>query len=96
MAFLQYKAGAIPGKPLKRKVTPEETRERKKQYEKEQECKFIDSWKQNDPGFITTLNKMLWSATGASKPMNQKSRLFKKNHYFIVGPVKSSPVDSNS
>ena len=35
MAFLQYKAGAIPGKPLKRKVNPEETRERKKQYELE-------------------------------------------------------------
>ena len=31
----------------------------------------IDSWKQD--GFITTLNKMLWSATGASKPMDQKS-----------------------
>jgi hypothetical protein len=29
-----------------------------------------------DPGFITsdtTLNKMLWSATGALKPMDQKS-----------------------
>jgi hypothetical protein len=26
-----------------------------------------------DPGFITTLNKMLWFATGASKPMDQKS-----------------------
>jgi hypothetical protein len=24
-----------------------------------------------DPGFITTFNKMLWSATGASKPMDQ-------------------------
>ena len=30
MAFLQYKAGAISGKPLKRKVTTEETRDRKK------------------------------------------------------------------
>jgi hypothetical protein len=28
------KTGAILGKPLKRKVTPEETREQKKQYEK--------------------------------------------------------------
>jgi hypothetical protein len=27
MAFLQYKTEAIPGKPLKRKVTQEETRE---------------------------------------------------------------------
>jgi hypothetical protein len=27
MAFLQYKSEAIPGKPLKRKVTQEETRE---------------------------------------------------------------------
>ena len=35
MAFLQYKSEAIPGKPLKRKVNPEETRERKKQYELE-------------------------------------------------------------
>jgi hypothetical protein len=26
-----------------------------------------------DPGFITTLNKMLWSATGALKPMDQKN-----------------------
>jgi hypothetical protein len=26
-----------------------------------------------NPGFITMLNKMLWSATGASKPMDQKS-----------------------
>jgi hypothetical protein len=34
MAFLQYKTEAIPGKPLKRKVTQEETRERKKLYEK--------------------------------------------------------------
>ena len=46
MAFLQYKTEAIPGKPLKRKVTQEETRERKKQYEKDRERKFIDSWKQ--------------------------------------------------
>jgi hypothetical protein len=29
-----------------------------------------------DPGFITTLNKMLWSATGASKPMDQKSYIY--------------------
>jgi hypothetical protein len=28
MAFLKYKTGAIQGKPLKRKVAPEETRER--------------------------------------------------------------------
>jgi hypothetical protein len=44
MAFLQYKTGAIL---LKRKVTPEEMRERKKQYEKDRERKFIDSWKQD-------------------------------------------------
>ena len=49
MAFLQYKTEAIPGKPLKRKVTQEETRERKKQYEKGRERKFIDSWKQDRP-----------------------------------------------
>jgi hypothetical protein len=29
-----------------------------------------------DPGFITTLNKLLWSATGASKPMDQKSYIY--------------------
>jgi hypothetical protein len=29
-----------------------------------------------DPGFITTLNKMLWSATGALKPMDQKSYIY--------------------
>jgi hypothetical protein len=29
-----------------------------------------------DPGFITMLNKMLWSATGASKPMDQKSWVY--------------------
>ena len=52
MAFLQYKAGAIPGKPLKRNVTPEETREWKKQYEKDRERKFIDSCKQDRPKFI--------------------------------------------
>jgi hypothetical protein len=46
MAFLQYKTVAIPGKSLKRKVTLEETRERKKQYEKDRERKFIDSRKQ--------------------------------------------------
>jgi hypothetical protein len=49
MAFLQYKTEVIPGKPLKRKVTQEETRERKKQYEKDRERKFIDSWKQDRP-----------------------------------------------
>jgi hypothetical protein len=32
MAFLKYKTGAIQGKPLKRKLAPEETREWKKQY----------------------------------------------------------------
>ena len=49
MAFLQYKTEAIPGKSLKRKVTLEETREWKKQYEKDRERKFIDSWKQDRP-----------------------------------------------
>jgi hypothetical protein len=49
MAFLKYKKGAIQGKPLKRKVAPEETRERKKQYQKDRERKFIDSWKQDRP-----------------------------------------------
>jgi hypothetical protein len=43
------KTAAIPGKPLKSKVTQEETRERKKQYEKDRERKFIDSWKQDRP-----------------------------------------------
>ena len=49
MAFLKYKTGAIQGKPLKRKVAPEETREWKKQYKKDRERKFIDSWKQDRP-----------------------------------------------
>jgi hypothetical protein len=31
---LQYRTEAIPGKPLKRKGSQEETRERKNQYEK--------------------------------------------------------------
>ena len=44
MAFLQYKAGAISGK-----VTTEETRDRKKKYEKDWERQFIDSWKQDRP-----------------------------------------------
>jgi hypothetical protein len=35
MAFLKYKAGPISGKPLTRKVTTEETRDRKKKYEKD-------------------------------------------------------------
>jgi hypothetical protein len=35
MAFLKYKTGAIQGKLLKRKVAPEDTREWKKQYEKD-------------------------------------------------------------
>jgi hypothetical protein len=47
VAFLQYKTEAIPGMPLKRKVTQEERRERKKQCEKDRERKFIDSWKQD-------------------------------------------------
>jgi hypothetical protein len=49
MTFLKHKTGAIQGKPLKRKVAPEETREQKKQYEKDRERKFIDSWKQDRP-----------------------------------------------
>jgi hypothetical protein len=76
MAFLQYKTETIPGKPLKSKVTQEETRERKKQYEKDRERKFIILGSRTDPGFITTLNKMLWSATGALKPMDQKSYIY--------------------
>jgi hypothetical protein len=34
MAFLQYKTEAIPGKLLKRKVTQEETRERRNSMKK--------------------------------------------------------------
>ena len=49
MAFLKYKTGAIQGKPLKRTVAPEETREWKKQYQKDRERKFIDSWKEDRP-----------------------------------------------
>ena len=73
MAFLKYKTGAIPGKPLKRKVTREETRERKKQYEKDRERKFIDSWKQDLPWLHHNVEQNVMSATGASKPMDQKS-----------------------
>jgi hypothetical protein len=47
MAFLKYKT--VQGKPLKRKLAPEETREWKKQYKKDGERKFIDSWKQDRP-----------------------------------------------
>ena len=49
MAFLQYTAGAIPGKPLKRKVTTEDMPDRKKKYEKDRERKFLESWKQDRP-----------------------------------------------
>jgi hypothetical protein len=34
MAYLKYMTGAIQGKPLKRKVAPEETRERNKKLER--------------------------------------------------------------
>ena len=41
-----------------------------------------------DPGFITMLNKMLWSATGASKPMDQKS-------YIPISPNGKCKIDSS-
>jgi hypothetical protein len=36
------------------------------------------------PGFITTLNKMLWSATGALKPMDQKSYIYIYIYTFVI------------
>jgi hypothetical protein len=73
MAFLKYKTGAIPGKPLKRKVTPEETRERKNSMKKTENVNLLILGSRTDPSFITTLNKTLWSATGASKPMDKRA-----------------------
>jgi hypothetical protein len=70
MAFLQYKTEAIPEKPLKRKVTQENGRNSMK---KTENINLFILGSRTDPGFITTLNKMLWSATDASKPMDQKS-----------------------
>jgi hypothetical protein len=75
MAFLQYKTETIPGKPLKRKVTQEETRERKKQYEKEWERKFINSWKQ-DRRPLASSQRWTKCYAGASKPLDQKSYIY--------------------
>ena len=80
MAFLQYKTETIPGKPLKRKVTQEETRERKKQYEKEWEHKFINSWKQDQP--LASSQRWTKCYAGASKPMDQKSYIYILNSGF--------------
>jgi hypothetical protein len=33
---------------------------------------------------MTTLNKMLWSATGASKPMDQKSYIYIYIYSFVI------------
>ena len=74
MAFLQYKTETIQGKPLKRKVTQEETRERKKQYEKEWERKFINSWKQDRP--LASSQRWTKCYAGALKPMDQKSYIY--------------------
>jgi hypothetical protein len=63
MAFLQYKTEAIQGKPLKRKVTQEEMRERKNSMKKTENVNLLILGSRTDPGFVTTLNKMLWSAT---------------------------------
>ena len=76
MAFLQYKTEAIPGKPLKRKVTQEETRERRNSMKKTENVNLLILGSRTGPGFITTLNKMLWSATGALKQMDQKSYIY--------------------
>jgi hypothetical protein len=58
-----------------RKVTQEETRERKKQYEKEWERKFINSWKQDRP--LASSQRWTKCYAGASKPMDQKSYIYK-------------------
>ena len=80
MAFLQYnyKTGAIPGKPLKRKVTPPQRRQEngRNSMKKIENVNLLILGSRTDPGFITTLNKMLWSATGALKPMDQKSYIY--------------------
>ena len=37
-------------------------------------CKFIDSWKKDRPWLHHNVEQnVIWSATGASKPMDQKS-----------------------
>jgi hypothetical protein len=41
---LKYSIGAIPGKPLKRKSTEEETLARKRKYELSRERKFLSVW----------------------------------------------------
>jgi hypothetical protein len=41
---LKYSSGAIPGKPLIRKSTEEETLARKRKYELSRERKFLSVW----------------------------------------------------
>ena len=70
MAFLQYKTGAIKEKSNQRR------RENgRNSMKKTENVNLLILGSRTDPGFITTLNKMLWSATGASKPMDQKSNI---------------------
>ena len=73
MAFLQYKTEAIPEKPLKRKVTQEETREQKKQYEKDRERKFIDSWNQDRPWLHHNVEQNVMVCNWCRAPTTLKS-----------------------
>jgi hypothetical protein len=46
---LKYSNRAIPGKPLKRKSTEEETLARKRKYELSRERKFLSVWQSGRP-----------------------------------------------
>jgi hypothetical protein len=85
MAFFQYKAGAIPGKPLKRKITPEETRKRK---EKDRERKFIDSWEQDRPWLHHNIEQNVMVCNWCIEANGPKRAVYlTKKSLFIVGPV---------
>jgi hypothetical protein len=60
--------------PLNRKVTTDENS--RNSMKKTENVNLLILGSRTDPGFITMLNKMIWSATGASKPMDQKSYIY--------------------
>jgi hypothetical protein len=76
MAFLKYKTGAIQGKPLKRKVTTEETRERKKQHDKDRERKLINSWKQDRPWLHHNVEQNVMVCNWCIEDNGQKSYIY--------------------
>jgi hypothetical protein len=47
---------------------------------KKTELKFIDSWKQDRPWLHHNVEQNVRSATGASKPMDQKSNIYTKDY----------------